>query len=301
MKKINKIKTLILAVAVSLTACETVDFGDTNKNPNNPSTPVTASLLANAQRGTSGYIANTTSNLYVQYLSNGQYDEESRYQTLNWSPNASYGLLEDLKQIIEINSSEETKVAAQAYGSNGNQIAAATILKVYILHGMTDRWGYLPYSEALDAANNIYPAYDSQEAIYDGLFTELDTALSSIDNGNGPDGDIYFGGDMARWKTFANTIKMVMGLRLSKANPTKGEAKFKEGMAGAISSNEQNIQYTYLTEDSNDNTWQDRFESRKDYLMSDVFVNKLIGTGTATMPEDPRLPKFAEPATTSAT
>lgn len=301
MKKIHKIKTLILAVAVSFTACDTVDFGDTNLNPNNPSSPVTASLLANAQRGTSDYVANTTSNLYVQYLSNGQYDEESRYQTLNWSPNGSYGLLEDLNQIIEINAGEETKLAAQAYGSNGNQIAAATILKVFMMHGMTDRWGYLPYSEALDVENNIYPAYDSQEAIYNGLLAELDTALASMDDGKGPDGDIYFGGNMARWTTFANTIKVVMGLRLSKASPAIGEAKFKQGMAGAISSNDQNIQYSYLSEDSNDNPWQDRFESRKDYLMSDVFVNKLIGSGTATVPEDPRLEKFAEPATTSAT
>ena len=301
MKQINKIKTLILAAAVSFTACDTVDFGDTNLNPNNPSTPVTASLLANAQRGTSGYIADTKSNLYVQYLSNGQYDEESRYQTLNWSPNGSYGLLEDLRQIIEINTNADTKLAAQAYGSNGNQIAAATILKVYIMHGMTDRWGYLPYSEALDIANNIYPAYDSQEAIYSGLLAELDNALASINSGKGPDSDIYFGGDMTKWKTFANTIKMVMGLRLSKADPTTGEAKFKEAMAGAISSNTENIQYTYLTEDSNDNPWQDRFESRKDYLLSDVFVDKLIGTGTSTLPEDPRLAKFAEPTTTTAT
>ena len=301
MKKINKIKTLILAVAVSFTACDTVDFGDTNQNPNNPSTPVTASLLANVQRGTSGYIASTTSNLYVQYLSNGQYDEESRYQTLNWSPDGSYGLLEDLRQIIEINSNDDTKIAAQAYGSNGNQIAAASILRVYIMHGMTDRWGYLPYSEALDVSNNIYPAYDSQEAIYDGLFNELDAALASIDGGNGPDSDIYFGGDMDRWRTFANTIKMVMGLRLSKADPAKGQVKFNEALSGVISSNDENIKYTYLSEDSNDNPWQDEFESRKDYLMSDVFVDKLIGTGTNTLPEDPRLAKFAEPATTSAT
>lgn len=106
---------------------------------------------------------------------------------------------------------------------------------------------------------------------------------------------------MDRWRTFANTIKMVMGLRLSKADPAKGQVKFNEALSGVISSNDENIKYTYLSEDSNDNPWQDRFESRKDYLMSDVFVDKLIGTGTNTLPEDPRLAKFAEPATTSAT
>lgn len=295
------LKTLVFAIFAIFASCDTVDFGDTNVNPNNPSDPVTSLLLTNSQRGISGYIAATTPNLYVQYLSNGQYDEESRYQTLNWSYDGFYGILEDLNEIIRRNTNPDTKVAAQANGSNGNQIAAATILKVYFMHGMTDRWGYLPYSEALDAQNNIYPKYDSQQEIYNGLFTELDNALASIDNGAGPSGDILFGGSMASWRTFANTIKLTMALRLSKADPTTGRTKFNQALSGVISSNAANIKYAYLSEDTNDNPWQDRFESRKDYLMSDVFVNKLIGTGTNVAPEDPRLMKFAEPAKTSAT
>jgi hypothetical protein len=106
---------------------------------------------------------------------------------------------------------------------------------------------------------------------------------------------------MAKWSAFANTIKMTMGLRLSMADATTGSAKFNEAMAGGISSNSGNIRYNYLSEDSNDNPWQDRFETRKDYLLSDVFVNKLIGTGSNTVPEDPRLMMNAETATTSAT
>ena len=299
MKKIIKIKTLILAVLVSFTACDTVDFGSTNVDPNSPSNSVPSLLLTNVQRSMSGSVAATTSNLYVQYLSNGQYDEESRYQTLNWDTNGFYGILQDVKQIIETNTNEESKVGAQAYGSNGNQIAAAKILKVWYYQLMTERWGYLPFSEANDAENTTKPKYDSQEDIYMALFAELDSALASIDSGNGPDGDILFGGDMTRWRTFANTIKMTMALRLSNADPTTGSAKFNEALsAGVISSNANNIQYTYLSEDTNDNPWQDRFETRKDYLMSDVFVNALIGTGTNTAPEDPRLPQYAELSTT---
>lgn len=298
MKQINKLKSILLAVIVAFTACDTVDFGDTNVDPNNPSNAVTSLLLTNVQRGMSGYIASTTSNLYVQYLSNGQYDEESRYQTLNWNTDGAYALLQDVKQIIEINTNPDTRVAAQAYGSNGNQIAAATILKVWYYQMMTERWGYLPYSEANDASNTTKPVYDSQQDIYNGLFAELDSALASIDSGNGPDGDILFGSDMTMWRTFANTIKMTMALRLSKADAATGRTKFNEALsAGAISSNANNIQYTYLTEDTNDNPWQDRFESRRDYLMSDVFVNALIGSGTNTAPEDPRLAQMAELST----
>lgn len=301
MKQINKFKILILAVLVSFTACETVDFGDTNLDPNRPSNAVPSLLLTSAQRGMSGYVATTTANLYVQYLSNGQYDEESRYQTLNWDTDGAYAILQDLSVIVALNSNDDTKVASVAYGSNKNQIAAATILKVWYLQMMTERWGYLPYSEANDPFNVTKPKYDSQEDIYTGILAELNAAINLIDSGNGPQGDILFGGDMTKWRTFANTIKLSMGLRLSKADPTKGKAIFQEAMSGSIGNNADNIQYTYLSEDSNDNPWQDRFESRKDYLMSDVFVDVLIGTGTNTSPEDPRLAKFSELATTSAT
>ena len=301
MKNINKVKLLLLAAFVSFTACDTVDFGSTNVDPNSPSNAVPSLLLTNAQRGMSDYIASTTSNLYVQYLSNGQYDEESRYQTLNWSTNGAYGLLQDISEIIKINSGEDTKVAAQAYGSNGNQMAAATILKVWYFQMMTERWGAIPYSEANDVENITKPKYDSQQSIYMALFTELDAAMAMIDAGNGPDGDILFGGDMAKWSAFANTIKMTMGLRLSNADATTGSAMFNQAMSGGIASNSGNISYNYLSEDSNDNPWQDRFETRKDYLLSDVFVNKLIGTGSNTAPEDPRLMMYAETSTTSAT
>lgn len=301
MKKINKFKILFLAVIISFTACETVDFGDTNVDPNSPSNAVPSLLLTNVIRGMSTNVANTETTLYVQYLSNGQYDEESRYQTLNWGTNGSYALLQDINEILRINTSETTKVAAQAYGSNGNQMAAATILRVWYYKTMTERWGYLPYTEANDVNNTTQPKYDSQQEIYMSLFTELDTALGMINSGNGPDGDILFGGDMTSWRSFANTMKMVMGLRLSKADPATGKTKFNEALGKVISSNADNIQYTYLSEDTNDNPWQDRFESRKDYLISDVFANYLIGTGTDTAPEDPRLEKMAELAGTSST
>ena len=294
--KIKNIKLLFIAVLVSFTACETVDFGDINTNPNSPSDASTASLFTNAQKSVSGYVGSATSNCYVQYISNGQYDEESRYQTLNWSPNGTYAAIVDLNKVVELNTDEATKVSAAANGSNANQIAAATILKVYFFHGMTDRWGMLPYTDALKGLEAQYPAYDTQQTIYNGLFSELDAALAMIDGGNGPSGDILFGGDMDMWKSFANTIKMTMGLRLSKADPTTGKAKFTSGMSGSISSNGGNLMYTYLTEDTNDNPWQDRFETRRDYLLSDVFVDALVGSGSSTAPEDPRLEKMGEPS-----
>lgn len=296
---------LMFAVVFTYTACDTVDFDDINVNNNDPSDASTASLLTSSQRFISNYIGATTPNLYVQYLSNGQYDEESRYQTLNWSYNAWYANITNLNRVIELNTNEETMVSAQANGSNDNQIAAAIILRVYYLQGMTNRWGRIPYTQALQGLESPRPVYDSQEDIYNGLFNELDEALSLIeDDEAGPTGDILLGSDMDRWRQFANTLKMTMALRLSNADPTLGASKFNEALGKVISSNAENIMYQYLSDEANDNPWEDRFfapDFRRDYLVSDVFVNELIGSGSNTNPEDPRLPEMAEPATNSGT
>ena len=296
---------MLSAAVMSLTACETAEFGSLNENPNEPTSASPSILLSNVEGAVSNYLGTTTPNLYVQYLSNGQYDEESRYQTLNWSYEYWYTTLTDLKRIIALNTNEETKDEVSASdASNANQIAVATILRVYIFQGMTNRWGRLPYTQALGGLDNQFPAYDSQEEIYNGLFSELDSALGMIESGIGPNGDYLFGGDMARWEQFGQTLKMVMALRLSEADPTLGKTKFNEALGNVITSNSENFFYPYLEDENNDNPWEDRFYApsfRRDYLVSDVFVNALIGSGSSATPEDPRLAEMAEPALNSGT
>ncbi|MFV9483078.1 SusD/RagB family nutrient-binding outer membrane lipoprotein [Christiangramia sp. ASW11-125] len=292
--KIKFIKKSILLASVVLctTGCEQVDFHGINENPNEPTAPSAGSLLANAEGAVSAYVGATTPNLYVQYLSNGQYDEESRYQTLNWDTSYWYGILTDLDRMIEIS-------------EDPNQIAAGTILRVYLMEGMTTRWGRLPYSEALQGLDNQFPAYDSQEEIYTGLFEELNSALAMIGTGTSPvQGDYIFGGDVSRWESFGQTLKMVMGLRLSNANPEMGQQMFNEALGSEIMGNSENFFYPYLADENNDNPWEDRFlapDFRRDYLVSDVFVDAMIGSGSAEDPEDERLMGMADPAFNSGT
>ena len=298
-------KLSMIAAFIMVLGCENADFGDLNVNPNEPSNPVLSGLFASALGPVSDIVGATTPNHYVQYISNGQYPEESQYQTLNWSTAGLYATLTDIEKIIDLNTDEATKeTAASGNATNANQIAVATILRVYYFEVMTYRWGRLPYSEALSGVENQYPAYDSQEDIYNGLFSELDMALGMIEAGAGPNGDYLFGGDMSRWESFGQTLKMIMALRLSNANPTLGSQKFNEALGNEIMSNSENFYYPYLAEENNDNPWEDRFLApsfRRDYLVSDVFVNSLIGSGSNTDPEDPRLMQMAEPATTSGT
>ncbi|WP_417872097.1 SusD/RagB family nutrient-binding outer membrane lipoprotein [Winogradskyella sp.] len=296
MKNITKIKALVLfTVFATFTACDTVDFGDTNISPNAPTKASTALLLTNVERSVAGYTTQVIPNLYAQYISEGQYPESSQYQDQNFSYSGVYGILTEIKRIVELNTNDETKTDAAANGPNANQIAAASLLRVYYLKYSVERWGMMPYSEALEGLANPYPKFDGQVDIYKALIGEIDAALALITAGD-ISGDYLFDGKMATWAKFGNTMKMIMALNLSRADAATGAAKFNEALGNTISSNAENLVYPFLSDDANDNAWQDRFQTRVDYLISDTFANALIGAGTSTAPQDPRLPKMAATA-----
>ena len=156
---------------------------------------------------------------------------------------------------------------------------------------LTDRWGDIPYSEALKGSADFSPAFDTQQSIYTDLFKELKEAQAQFDGGKTVVGDILLAGNATRWKKFANSLRLVMALRLSKIDPAKGKAEFVAAMAdGPLTSNADNVKYTYLAEANNEHPLYNNYitGNRKDYAVSDVFVNYLLKTN------DPRISAVAD-------
>lgn len=305
--KFKAIKILTCAgimAALSFTACSPSDFDDLNVNPNQPSRPVTSALLTSAQRQLTGNIITQSTvltvsypNLYVQFISDKQYTENSRYSTIAFNYGAIYtGPLDNLQQIIDLNTDPETAPDVAVNGSNANQIAVATILRSYLFLHLTDRFGDIPFSEALKRTENFRPKFDTQQEIYNKLFEDLKGAVAMMDNGASPAGDIMFNGDLDQWRIFANTMRMVMALRLSKVDAAKGQTEFNAAMSdGVISSNDENVFFTYLADDNNDNPWEDAFETRLDFAISNTLEDKLSAMN------DPRLAVFANEAAATGT
>ena len=209
--KINlKINIWLLATAmftgILATSCNPGDFGDLNVNPNEPSQANTAALLTGALTGLPGdvidqntIISSAYPNEYVQFLSDKQYTENSRYSTIGFDYGPIYtGPLDNLQLIIQLNSDSSTAVAAEQYGSNNNQIAAATILQSYLFLHLTDRFGDIPFTEALLGRENFKPTFTPQQEIYDSLFVRLKRATEMIDEGSTIQGDIMFHGEMSQ-------------------------------------------------------------------------------------------------------
>lgn len=294
MKSLNiKVMTLLKKAALMLVVfglamgCD--DFGNLNVDSNNPSEVRTDLLLTNAEREISDVIGATTGVIWTQQMAETQYEDASRYSSATFDFNSwYYGPLKDLETIIEVNSNEDTQQEAAASGSNANQIAVARILQAYFYHFMTDRWGAIPYSEALDGRENFSPSYDSQESIYTDLLNELNEAVSQMDDGPSPTGDILFDGEMAAWAMFANSLRARIALRMADVRPDIAAQEFTDAVNDGLIT--ENVMYPYLADADNENPWYDRFRTRTDYAISDVLAGYMLNL------DDYRVLRYANPA-----
>ena len=112
--------------------------------------------------------------------------------------------------------------------------AVLTIYRVYMMSLITDVYGDAPYSEAglgyIDAVYN--PRYDTQEEIYHSFFEELREAEANLDPaGDRVDGDLIYGGDIAKWKKLANSLRLRFAMRISDADQEKAQQEFEDALA----------------------------------------------------------------------
>ncbi|RYY46657.1 MAG: SusD/RagB family nutrient-binding outer membrane lipoprotein [Chitinophagaceae bacterium] len=272
----------LLVVIVMFGSCKKFD-GSMNIDPNSPTKASGTQLIASAERWLPDMSSSPYGVHYPQHLSNTSFTDNSRYTSINFDFSAWYrGPLKDLETVL-------TSPLDGNEGPVANQLAVAKILKAYFMWHITDRWGDVPYSEALKGSNNFTPKYDKQKDIYDSLFLLLDQANAGIVAGNIKN-DIMYAGDVNKWKRFGNTIHMLMALRLSKVDAAKGAIEFNKALAnGIMGANTDNFAYQHLADAANENYWYNSFTrlGRNWFAVSKTVVDSMLPYS------DPRLPVFA--------
>lgn len=272
----------MLAGACMLAGCKKFD-GSMNVDPNRPTKASGTQLIANAEMFLPDISSSPFGVHYPQHLSNTSFTDNSRYTTVYFNFYSWYtGPLMNLESVL----------TSSLDGNEGpvvNQVAVAKILKAYFYWFMTDRWGDIPYSQALKGKNNFTPKYDRQQDIYNSLFTLLDEANAAFISGNIKN-DIVFNGDVTKWKKLGNTIHALMALRLSKVDPAKGAAEFNKAITnGIMTANTDNFAYPHLSDPANENFWYTQMNrmGRLWYAVSKPMVDYMQPLA------DPRLPVFA--------
>lgn len=284
-----------VSLAVLFFSCEKIkDFGDKNVNPNANTVPSTAALLTNALSNIGARASQQNPGFYCQYFSETQYPTVSLYSLPQFDFDGTYaGPMYDLQNLILHCQNSQTIIQASLNGSTKNQIGIARIVKCYYFWTITDGWGDIPFSEALNADpftlefTTRFPKYDIQEEVYKGLIAELTNVVEEFDNGETVKGDIIFKGNIDQWKKTANSMRLLMALRLSKKYPNAGEyaaEQFKLALAhpaGIIEDNADNFQVVYPG-GSFKNPWFSAYDARNDVGESLPFVELLTGL------DDPR-------------
>ena len=98
----------------------------------------------------------------------------------------------------------------------------ALVFKAYVAMTLTDLYGDVPFTEAIQGKNGIVtPRYDEQKDIYMGslgIIALLDKALNAMNAYKGAirlNGDVLYSGDLQKWKKLANSLKFKAFIRIS--------------------------------------------------------------------------------------
>lgn len=239
----RKISTYILALAMfsTLWGCEK-DFLEVNIDPNNPPAEVgtpelifPSAVASSAGRigGEYAVLGGMWSQHWTQSNAANQYKSVDQYNITSSSYNGAFsemfsGALNDYTFVI--NKSEETE--------NWIFYLMGTVMKAYNYQVMVDLYDQLPYDEAFQGDENLAPVYEDGKAIYGKLIASIDNALTkdftAATNTVPGKKDFLFEGNLAKWKQFANTLKLKMYLRMVNAAPAEAEAGVKAVFANGI-------------------------------------------------------------------
>ncbi|RYE35771.1 MAG: SusD/RagB family nutrient-binding outer membrane lipoprotein [Sphingobacteriaceae bacterium] len=291
----KKILYAMLPALLFTTACKK-GITDINIDPKYPLIVPSTTVFTNAERVLTNTLTSSNVNLNIFRLIEQQwqettYTDESNYdintRTIRdgiW--NAMYrDVLKNLEQVKTLGASE----GLSADNLNTNK-AITDVLQVYTYYYLLTTFGNIPYTQALND-NVLFPKYDDAKTVYDALLTRLDADIAVLNTGTSSLGsaDIIYGGDAAKWKLFANTFKLKMGITIADLDNVKAKSVVESAVSsGVFTSNANNAVFQYLSAPPNTNPiWVDLVQSgRKDFVANSTLIAQLKSNN------DPRLPLF---------
>jgi hypothetical protein len=292
-KNISKAAGIFLVLVLSLSSCEKWIDTSLNTDPDAPAdVPMNLMLPAIEQKFGYNMCGNEivrTTNIWMQQFDgvDRQSYTEARYQLLPGDVNNLWGgfypgILMNAKVLVD--KAEKTEGKESPHNAGIARVIIATTLGL-----ATDLFGDMPFSEAFRGNENILtPAFDTQEEIYDTLFTILDDAianLSSTTNLVSVSGDVIYGNSIANWKKTAYSIKARHLLQLSLVN---GNAAYTDALTAAANGFASNADdFVVLWNADNHNPIFQFMEQRGDIRMGATLIDMMKAN------DDPRLPFYA--------
>ena len=194
-----------------------------------------------------------------------------------------------------------------------NYRGAALVMKAWMYQNLTELMGPIPFSDAQQGEVSEDPQFnkpklDSQEEIMKGVLALLEEANNTFDlSGNAgvamtAASDAYAGGNVLKWKKFANSLRARVLLRISDTDPATAKAGLEQIFSNptqypVLSSNADNIGITW------ENATGTYFDPLANYVNNNGFA-PVVMTGILNIlgdRMDPRMKKIAAPAASYTT
>jgi hypothetical protein len=279
MKKIFRYIS-VLAIGVAASSCE--EFLDINTSPTLLKDVNVAQVMPAAQVNLAFHMGLDPflwSSIFVQQgagqgIVGTQTREYDKYVLSNTEVNNGFnifysGILADVDALEKI-----------AMKSNNPQHAGiAKLLEAFTFSIVVDLWGDVPYTEALQGVLNVQPKYDNSKDIYDALFLKIDEGLANLAEPNFlPVGneDLIYGGNIARWIKFGNTLKLRLALHYAKVD---GGAILRSVISAGgpfFEANADNFHMTFVNETNKQNPFVQYEIQRTDYYAPGDFIIDLM-------------------------
>ena len=238
MKTLNKISILALTSLLVLSSCETTEL-DLTSNPNalGPE-QASADLFINEIQVDFAYMVNGLSGVGSRLTRINQLGGERLYRDA-YSPNSFSGTWSQAYQQIM----EDIRVMNVLAAENGLSyyVGMGEVMQAYTLITLVDFFGDIPYSEALTGSENLNPALDSGQSVYNAAIAMLDSAINNFGQGGAsPQYDMYYAGDASGWIKAANSIKKKALLNL-------GDYAGYNAITNYITDSSDDFQFTWGT------------------------------------------------------
>lgn len=286
----------LLVFMIGVTSCDKPN----NIDPKNATEVPVSTLFTNAEVALVNQVDNMSVNfnisrLLVQYWQETTYFTEARYNFQDRKIPDAYArtfyrdVIMDLREIQSILAEKELTGALAI--QKANQIAITEILQVYAFQCVVDAFGDMPYTEAFMGITDSSPVYDDAATIYADLLSRIAAAIASLDESEGSFGgaDVMFGGDVVKWKKFAASLQLRLGMRLADVNPSAAGSAVTAAVANGVITNvsESGIFY-YSGVNPHVNTIYNGFTNsgRKDYIPTNTIIDLMVSL------DDPRLPLY---------
>jgi Starch-binding associating with outer membrane len=300
MKKITAYTYLSLIIVAFLSSCG--DFLNVNTDPTRLKVISTPLVLSAAQTSLALHQGSDLflySSIFMQQatgngVTGGQTRTYDQYIVTNADVNNAWnahyaGAMADFNYIRQ-----------NTYREGNPQYGGiAKILQAYDYSILVAAWGDIPYKESLKGVKNPQPKYDNSKEVYDSLFVLIDAGIADLAKTNtltvGSE-DLIYGGDMAKWTRFANTLKLRLALHYAMDdNGVKLNALINSG-AAFMTGNGDNFQMDFENVTNRQNPIHQFEQLRQDQYWPGKFLVDMMNTKG-----DPRRTTYLTPIQYPAT